>query len=63
MKENIENMLTYMSSGDYDKAREQFMFVASQKAADALEAHKIEVADTYFNGSNPVKEDTEQGNE
>jgi hypothetical protein len=49
MKENIEQMLTQVMSGDTTGATETFNYIISQKAADAIEQKKIEVIDAEFN--------------
>lgn len=49
MKENIEQMLTQLMSGEKEAAAETFNYIISQKAADAIEAKKAEVIDAQFN--------------
>jgi hypothetical protein len=49
MKENIEQMLKNVASGDLGAAKEQFSYIITQKVADRLDDYKAEVGGEFMN--------------
>lgn len=57
----IGNFIDSIAAGDFNQSEKLFNDLLADKVADSLEAEKIAVADTIFNGVEPeVEEDSQE---
>jgi hypothetical protein len=58
-EDNLNNFVDAIQAGSYNQAGDLFKDMLDTKVASAMEAEKIAVADTVFNGGTPTEDEVQ----
>lgn len=58
-EDNLNNFVDAIQAGSYNQAEDLFKDMLDTKVATAMEAEKIAIADTVFNGGTPTEDEVQ----